>query len=69
MLPNTRFAFSDIQIRFPQKEEALLSTTLSLRGENRNQRFTDAYEFSILAEKIDGDWLFSSFTVVEFMER
>ncbi len=69
MLPDTRFAFKDIQINFSQKDKALLTTTLSLRGKTKNERFTDAYELDIVVIKTDGDWLFSSFTVVEFMER
>ena len=69
MLPQTRFHFDDIQITFPQKKKALLTATLSLRGKNKNQRFTDAYELDIIAEKSEGNWLFSTFTVVEFMER
>ncbi|MBL4904058.1 MAG: hypothetical protein JKY62_15615 [Desulfocapsa sp.] len=30
---------------------------------------SDAYELNIHVEKINGDWLFSSFTVIEFMEQ
>jgi len=69
MLPDTRFAFKDTQINFPQKDNALITTTLSLRGKTKTERFTDAYELDIVAIKTDGDWLFSSFIVVEFMER
>ena len=69
MLPDTRFVFKDIQITFPQKDNALITATLSLHGKTKNERFTDAYELDIRSIKRDGDWLFSSFTVVEFMER
>jgi len=69
MLPDTHFAFKDIQIIFPQKDNAIITTTLFLHGTTKNERFTDAYEVDIMAIKADGDWLFSSFTVVEFMER
>lgn len=69
MLPDTRFTFNDIQINFPEENNALINTTLSLNGKTKNQRFTDAYELKSSVVKIDGDWLFSSFTVVEFMER
>jgi hypothetical protein len=69
MLPDTQFAFKDTQINFPQKSKALITTTLSLRGKTKNERFTDAYELDIVAIKTDGNWLFSSFTVVEFMEQ
>lgn len=69
MLPDTNFTFSDTQINFPQENKALVTTTLFLRGNTKNQRFTDAYELDIVVQKTDGKWLFSSFTVVEFMER
>ena len=69
MLPDTHLAFSDTQINFPQEDKALITTTLSLRGKTKNQRFTDAYEVDIMAQKTDGQWFFSAFTVVEFMER
>ncbi len=69
MLPDTRFTFNDIQIDFPEANKALLNTTLSLDGTTKQQRFTDAYELRSTLVKIDGEWLFSSFTVVEFMER
>ncbi len=69
MLPDTRFTFNDIQIDFTEENKALINTTLSLNGKTKDQRFTDAYELKSSVVKIDGDWLFSSFTVVEFMER
>jgi len=69
MLPDTRFTFGDTQITFQQEEKALITTTLSLRGKAKHQRFTDAYELDIVALKTEGKWLFSAFTVVEFMER
>lgn len=69
MLPDTRFTFNDIQIDFPEADKALINTTLSLNGKTKHQRFTDAYELKSSVVKIEGDWLFSSFTLVEFMER
>ena len=69
MLPDTRFTFSDTQVIFPQEDKALITTTLSLRGKTKHQRFTDAYELDIVALKTEGKWLFSAFTVIEFMER
>ncbi len=69
MLPDTRFTFDDVQVDFPEEKKALINATLSLNGTTKNQRFTDAYELKSSVVKIDGDWLFSSFTVVEFMER
>ena len=69
MLPDTRLTFSDIHLNFPEKDKALITSTLSLHGKTRNQRFTDAYELDIVALKTEGKWIFSAFTVVEFMER
>ncbi len=68
-LPTTRFTFHDTSIAFPEENRAAITTTLRLTGKIANDRFTDAYEFDIGAEKIEGKWLFSSFTVVEFMEQ
>jgi hypothetical protein len=69
MMPATRFTFSDTDILFPGDKRAELSTTLRLTGKARDNRFTDAYELSILLSKVEGDWLFSSVTVVEFIEQ
>ncbi len=69
MLPGTQFSFNDIHITFQQQDTATINTTVSLQGKTQNQRFTDAYELDITVHKSDGDWLFSSFSVVEFMER
>jgi hypothetical protein len=68
-LPETHFTFHDTTVSFPDNNRAELTTTLRLRGKINDDRFTDAYELSINTEKIDGDWLFSSFSVVEFMEQ
>ncbi len=64
----TRFTFHDITVQITGRQAAI-STTLRLKGNTMNGRFTDAYEFDIRAVKTDGKWLFSSFHVVEFMER
>jgi hypothetical protein len=69
MLPDTHFTFHDTTINFPLDNRAELTTTLRLTGKIDTDRFTEAYELSITADKIDGDWLFSSFSVVEFMEQ
>jgi hypothetical protein len=44
-------------------------TTLRINGRIVDQQFTDAYEIEIVVDKKDGDWRFSSFTVVEFMKK
>ncbi len=70
MLPNTSFSFNDVSVDFPpQKNSAIISSTLALHGETKSQRFTDAYEMEISTVKVDGNWLFSSFAIVEFMEK
>lgn len=68
-LAESHFAFKDITITFPSQTEAKITATLSLQTKTKDQRFTDAYELDIVSQKSDGDWLFSAFTVVEFMER
>ena len=69
MTLNTQFSYHDTVINFPMDGKAELVSTLRLAGKTKDNRFTDAYELDIQAEKINGDWLFSSFTVVEFMEQ
>ncbi len=69
MLPDTRFHFNDVTINFQEENHAVISSTLSLQGETKSQRFTDAYEMDISTVKMDGDWLFSSFTAVECIEK
>ncbi len=68
-LSNTTFSFEDTAVDVPSEDRATVLTTLRLNGEAVDGRFTDAYEMNITVEKQDGDWLFSSFTVVEFMKR
>ncbi len=69
MLSDTRFTFHDTVVEFAENDQADIITTLTLTGKIEKGHFTDAYELSISTEKIDGDWLFSSFMVVEFMEK
>ena len=68
-LPDTNFTFEDVTIDVPTKNSASVLTTIRLSGESSDGTFTDAYEVYIKVDKIDGDWLFSSFTVVEFMKK
>lgn len=69
MLPDTTFTFYDTVVEFAENDLAEIVTTLSLSGKIEDSRFTDAYELNIMAIQKDGDWLFSSFSVVEFMEQ
>ncbi len=68
-LPNTIFSFHDSIIDIAGEKKAAVTTTLRLNGETIDEKFTDAYEINITVEKKDGDWLFSAFTVVEFMKK
>lgn len=68
-LPNTKFSFHDTVVNIPSDDSGEVLTTIRLNGETAGGRFTDAYEINITAEKKDGAWLFSSFTVVEFIEK
>ncbi len=68
-LSNTSFSFQDTVVDIPDAGRADVLTTLRLNGESVDGRFTDAYEMKITVNKQDGDWLFSSFTVVEFMKK
>ncbi len=68
-LVGTTFTFQDINFSFVDNNRAELTTTLRLNGKTVDGRFTDAYELQITAVKVEGDWLFSSFSVVEFMEK
>lgn len=68
-LPNTVFSFHDTVLAIVADDRAEATTTLRLNGETVDGQFTDAYEIDIIVEKRDGDWLFSSFAVVEFMKK
>lgn len=68
-LANTTFIFEDTVVDIPGDDRATVLTTLRLDGQAVDGRFTDAYEMNITVEKHDGDWLFSSFTMVEFMKK
>lgn len=68
-LPGTIFSFHDTTIDLSGEESADVVTTLKLEGQSASGRFVDVYEIDIRMEKNQGDWLFSSFTVVEFINR
>ncbi len=68
-LPDTTFSFQDTAINISDKNRAEVITTLRLNGGSVDDRFTDAYEMDITVVKKDGDWHFSSFTVVEFIKK
>lgn len=65
----TRFVFEDIRIEINGKKSAAIIATLRLEGHLEDGAFTDAYETNLTAIKIEGDWFFSSFEMVEFLEK
>jgi hypothetical protein len=68
-LANTSFSFHDTVLDIVADNRAEIITTLRINGKIVDEQFTDAYELDIAVEKKDGDWRFSSFTVVEFMKK
>ncbi|MFW2364934.1 MAG: hypothetical protein ACN4GW_00845 [Desulforhopalus sp.] len=67
-LPETKFSFHDTAVNVSDNRAEVI-TTLKLDGRSANGRFVDAYEIDINMKKENGDWFFSSFKVVEFMEK
>jgi hypothetical protein len=68
-LPDTSFNFHDTNIEILPDNRAEIITTIRLNGKSINGEFTDAYELNITVVKDEGEWLFSSFFVVEFMKK
>jgi hypothetical protein len=68
-LSNTSIEFHDTLIDIVEDNKAEVITTLRINGERVDEQFTDAYELDITVDKKEGDWRFSSFTVVEFMKK
>lgn len=68
-LPNTTFSFHDTAVNVMSKNSAEVITTLKLDGKSVDGHFVDAYEIDIEMKKEKSAWLFSSFKVVEFMEK
>ena len=68
-LPETSFSFHDTDIKILPDNRAEVITTIRLNGKSVHGEFTDAYELNITVARTDGEWLFSSFTVAEFMKK
>ena len=68
-LAGTEFNFHDTAVDIDGDDRAEVTTTLRIVGKIVDEQFTDAYEIDITAIKEDGEWRFSSFTVVEFMKK
>jgi len=67
--PNTDFIFDDTNINLTNDHSADITTTLRLETKTVDGQFTDAYEIHATIEKINGEWLFTSFAVAEFMKK
>jgi len=68
-LVGTTFHFDDTQVSLVSEKNAAIITTLRLTGKTVDGRFTDVYEIDAKAGKINGNWLFTSFGVVEFIKQ
>lgn len=68
-LPETIFSFHDTVVDIVADGRAKVITTVKLDGTSVDGRFVDAYEIDIEMKKENGEWLFSAFKVVEFMEK
>ncbi|PIE56388.1 MAG: hypothetical protein CSA34_04730 [Desulfobulbus propionicus] len=65
----TTFTFTDVSVVLGDDDTAEVQATLLLEGKSRGDRFTDAYETLLTAEKKEGGWRFSSVKIVEFMQQ
>lgn len=61
--------FSDLKIEPVQGTTAKASLTIRVHAVIRGDRMSDVREFESTLSKIDGKWLFTSFTVVEVMKK
>ena len=68
-LPETIFSFHDTVVDIVADGRAEVITTVKLDGTSVDDRFVDAYEMDIEMKKENGEWLFSAFKVVEFIEK
>lgn len=68
-MPDTKLSFHDTVVEISGEGKAHVITTLKLDNKSMDDRFVDAYELDILLQKMSNDWFFSSFKVVEFMEK
>ncbi|SDP51618.1 hypothetical protein [Desulforhopalus singaporensis] len=68
-LPPAGCSFRDSRVDVTGPTSAEVITTLFLEGRQQGSKFTDAYEMDISLEKNQGKWLFSSFRIVEFVQK
>jgi hypothetical protein len=59
----------DVAIEIGQEGAAVVRCTLRLRGEGKGQPVADVQELRAELRKIESDWLFTSLTLVEVLER
>jgi len=59
----------DITINIAETDTAVVRGTIRLRGEVKDEAIADVHELRAEMKKIDGNWLFTSVTIVEVLER
>ena len=64
-----RVALHDVVIEIGKEGTAVVRCTIRLSGEGKGQPVADVQELRAELRKIEGDWLFTSLTLVEVLER
>jgi hypothetical protein len=67
---NLSLKFYDLNISFPEKEEARVNLTAKLTGKTTSGEYIDEiHELVSILKKIEKKWLFSQFEVVEVLKK
>ena|GEM_PF-720789 len=66
---NVEVSLHDIAIERIENKTATVRGTLRLRGKSIGDQVADAQEFQTEMAKIDGQWLFTSVTLVEVLQQ
>lgn len=64
-----RVSLHDITIDIAETNTAVVRGTIRLRGEVKGEAIADVHELRAEMKKIDGNWLFTSVTIVEVLDR
>lgn len=59
----------DLRITLPKKQSATLHCTMRVKGEGAARPVADVQELAAELRKVEDDWLFTSVTLVEVLER
>jgi hypothetical protein len=59
----------DPVIDLPEKNNAKLRCTLRVKGEGNSRPVADVQELQADLHKVEGDWMFTTLTLVEVLER